>query len=150
MLFDLAGACYMQLTENKRSDQVLFDFYSGIRTMSLEDALIKGRQEFPVTEARPNYTLVISHDKRKRINRQLNLQERPRDAIFIRAPKITSQGNAPQNMWIWPGLRMLGAGGKCLKGVFYEIEECDNDVVKLKSGEELTHDECVKLSLIHI
>ena len=48
-------------------------------------------------------------------------------------------------MWIWKGLRLLGAGGrKCLKGVFYEIEECDNDVVKLKSGEELSHDECVK------
>ena len=31
-----------------------------------------------------------------------------------------------------------------MKGVFYEIEECDNDVVKLKSGEELTHDECAK------
>ncbi len=39
---------------------------------------------------------------------------------------------------------MLGAGGKCLKGVFYEIEECNNDFVKLKGGEELTHDECVK------
>ena len=39
---------------------------------------------------------------------------------------------------------MLGTGSKCLKGVFYETEERNNDVVKLKSGEELTHDECVK------
>ena len=89
---------------------------------------------------------MISHDKRKKINRERNLQDKPEDAIFLRAPKVTGQGNAPQNMWIWKGLRLLGAGGKCScpKGVFYEIAECTNDLVKLKGGEELTHDECVK------
>ena len=80
--------------------------------MNLEDALAKGRQYFAATDKPANFTLVISHDKRKKINRQQNLQDKPNDAVFVRAPKITCQGNAPQNMWIWPGLRRLGAGGK--------------------------------------
>ncbi len=102
--------------------------------MNLDDALAKGRQDFAATDKPANFTLVISHDKRKKINRQQNLQDKPSDAVFIGAPKITCQGNAPQNMWIWPGLRMLGAGGKCLKGVFYEIESYENEIVTLVSG----------------
>ena len=31
-----------------------------------------------------------------------------------------------------------------MKGVFYEIESCDNEVVTLASGEKLVHDDCVK------
>ena len=47
-------------------------------------------------------------------------------------------------MWIWKGVRLLGAGGKCLKGVFYEVESCDYEKVFLTSGETLSHDEAVK------
>ena len=49
-------------------------------------------------------------------------------------------------MWIWPGLRLIGAGGKLLKGVFYEVENCDQETVCLTSGETLNHDEFVKSS----
>ena len=88
--------------------------------MNLDDALAKGRQDFGTTDKPANFTLVISHDKRKKIIRQQNLQDKSSGAVFVRAPKITCQVNAPQKMWIWPGLRMLGAGGKCLQGVFYD------------------------------
>lgn len=30
-----------------------------------------------------------------------------------------------------------------MKGEFYEIERCDNEIVTLASGEKLIHDECV-------
>ena len=114
--------------------------------MTLEDALAKGRNDFGCTEQPANFTLVISHDKRKKINREQNLQQRPKDAIFIRAPKVTTgQGNTPQNMFIWPGLLLIGAGGKrLLKGVFYEVEKCDQETVCLTTGETLSHDELVK------
>ena len=113
--------------------------------MTLEDALVKGRNDFGCTEQPANFTLVISHDKRKKINREQNLRQRPKDAIFLRAPKVTTgQGNTPQNMWIWKGLRLIGAGGKLLKGVFYQVESCDNETVRLTSGETLSHDETIK------
>ena len=80
----------------------------------------------------------------RKINRERNLQDKPSEAVFVRAPKITCQGNAPQNMWVWAGWMMLGAGGKCLKCVFYEIESYENEIVTLVSGEKLSHDECVK------
>ena len=47
-------------------------------------------------------------------------------------------------MWIWKGLRLIGARGKCAKGVFFEVESCDEDNVCLTSGEKLSHDEAVK------
>ncbi len=113
MLFELAGGCYLELTKNMRSHQTLFDFYTGIWEMNLEDALAKGRRDYAATAKHPNFTLVVSHNKRKKTNRERNLQDKPSEAVFVRAPKITTcQGNAPQNMRIWPGLRMLGAGGK--------------------------------------
>ena len=50
------------------------------------------RQDFAATDKLANFTLVVSHDKRKKINRQQNLQDKPSDAVFVRAPKITCQG----------------------------------------------------------
>ena len=144
MLFELAGGCYLELTKNMRSDQTLLDFYTGIWGMNLGDAIAKGRRDDAATAKHPNFTMVVSHNKRKKINRERNLQDKPSEAVFVRAPKITCQGNAPQNMWVWAGLRMLGAGGKCLKGVFYEIESYENEIVTLVSGEKMSHDECVK------
>ncbi|MGI9571153.1 MAG: AAA family ATPase, partial [Desulfobulbia bacterium] len=66
LLFQLAGGCFLELTENQRSDQILFDFYTGIWEISLEQALEKGRQDFPITKKPANFTLVRSHSKRKR------------------------------------------------------------------------------------
>ena len=147
MLLDLAGGYFLELTENQRSDQILFDFYTGIWEVNLEQALQKGRQDFPTTKKPANFTLVISHEKRKNVNRERNLQDKQTKSegtIFLKAPKITAQGNIPQNMFIWKGLRLLGAGGKCLKGVFYEVKSYDAESVTLTTEQKLTHDETVK------
>ena len=47
-------------------------------------------------------------------------------------------------MFIWKGLRLLGAGGKCLKGVFYEVKSYDAESVTLTTEQKLSHDEAVK------
>ena len=113
--------------------------------MTLEAALEKGRHDFACTGKPANFTLVISHDQRRKINRERNLQERPTNAIFLRAPKVTGSGNVPQNMFLWRGLRLIGTGGgKLLKGVFYEVGSCDNESVSLTTGEQLSHEEAVR------
>ena len=47
-------------------------------------------------------------------------------------------------MWIWDGLTLVGAGGKLLKGVFYEVKSCDADSVTLTNDQKLSHDEAIK------
>ena len=54
------------------------------------------------------------------------------------------ENNAPQTMWIWPGLRLIGAGHKVPKGIFVEVKACDTEKVTLDSGLELTHPKFVK------
>ena len=77
------------------------------------------------------------------INRHQNLSLKPAGATFIRAPMATRTGNNPQSMWIWPGISLIGAGGKCLKGLFYDVEAVGPDFVVLNTG-RLSHQECVR------
>ena len=35
--------------------------------------------------------------------------------------------NSPQSMRVWPGLRLIGAGGKIPKGVFVAVAEVEPD-----------------------
>ena len=92
----------------------------------------------------PDFTLTMSHKRRVQINRQQNQLLKPAvAATFIRAPLATRAGNQPQSMWVWPGLQLIGAGGKCLKGLFYTVEGVDDDGVVLNTG-RLSHQECVR------
>ena len=54
----------------------------------------------------------------------------------------TEGGNKPQTMLVWPGVRLLGAGRKCLKGLFYEVKAVDEAFVELSCGLKLTHEDC--------
>ena len=83
--------------------------------------------------------LVLSHRKRIAINRKVNIHKKPEDAIFLPCPKLKRLSlNAPQEMWIWPGLELLG----CLpiekqgvrNGVLYKIESINEDTVHFESG----------------
>ena len=91
----------------------------------------------------PDYTLTMSHKRRVQINRLQNQSLKQPGATFIRAPVATRAGNQPQSMWIWPGLQLIGAGGKCLKGLFYTVEGVEEDSVVLNTG-RLSHQECVR------
>ena len=40
-------------------------------------------------------------------------------------------------MYLWPGLRLLGAGGSWLKGCFYWVKEVSYDCITLTDGQQL-------------
>jgi hypothetical protein len=44
-------------------------------------------------------------------------------------------------MWVWPGLQLIGAGGRCLKGLFYEVVDVDEESVILQSCLKLSHEQ---------
>ena len=80
-----------------------------------------------------------------RINRLRNMEDsKSWDSIFLKAPKETRGGNQPQDMILWKGLQLIGAGHRCLKGLFYEVEEVTAEMVRLTSGLVLTHEQAVQ------
>ena len=47
-------------------------------------------------------------------------------------------------MRVWPGLRLVGAGGKVAKGCFVAVTEAGPDAVRLDTGERFTHAELLR------
>ena len=52
--------------------------------------------------------------------------------------------NSPQSMRVWPGLRLIGAGGKIPKGVFVAVAEVEPDAVRLDNGMRLKNQELLR------
>ena len=112
-----------ELTENRRSDERIFRFISWLRVgeaeeVPLAEAVRLARREFPRPAGQhPNVCLVLSHAHRVQINERENRRLAPADAVVIehQAPGAPTT-NAPQTMRVWPGLRLVGAGGKVAKG----------------------------------
>ncbi|CAE8607610.1 unnamed protein product, partial [Polarella glacialis] len=148
MLLDMCNGNRLTLTENKRSDQKLFGFYTGLRcgtpdARDLRESVEEARRLFPATDLQANFTLTMSHKRRVQVNRFQNQLQKPESAIFIRAPAPTRAGNQPQSMWLWDGLQLIGAGGRCLKGLFFTVQSVTEDSVLLE-GQTLTHQEAVR------
>ena len=126
-LWRMCGGQYVELKENMRSDQVLFDYYSKLisEPMDLEDA----KRSFPKKEGHPRWSLVVPHRLRIKINGVQNKFEKPKDAVFIK--KVKSSGpNKPQNMWIYPGqvLRSSVTKKPIQNGCFYTIKAIGEEV----------------------
>ncbi len=148
MLLEMCGGNRLTLTENRRSDARLFDFYTGLGSGTpaarpIREALSEARALFPKTKQIPDVTLTMSHKRRVILNRMHNQWHKPDGALYIRAPPATRAGNQPQSMWVWSGLRVIGAGGKCLKGLFYTVRGVTEDQVILE-GLTLSHPEAVR------
>ena len=47
-------------------------------------------------------------------------------------------------MRVWPGLRLIGAGGKIPKGVFVAVAEVEPDGVRLDNGMRLKNQELLR------
>ena len=45
------------------------------------------------------------------------------EAILYKA-KATLDENSPQSFWVWPGLELIGCGGRAKKGLFYVVQSC--------------------------
>ena len=92
--------------------------------------------------------LVLSHRKRVELNRRCNLHFRVPGAVYLPCPLQKRVAlNAPQPMWIWPGLALLG----CLplerqgirNGVEYRVAAINETTVTLQNGPVLTHEQAV-------
>ena len=117
----------MTLVESMRSDQVLFDFYTSLSgERPIAEIVREARILFPITTREPDTILVISHARRRFLNCKRNLKEKPMDAVYIRAPQPVG-GTGLQSMFVWPGLRVMGAGGAVKKGVFETIALVSED-----------------------
>jgi hypothetical protein len=161
MLYEMCGGNRFILTENMRSDAKLFSFYTSLGD-NLEEALARARKLFPATDRHAAYTLTMSHSRRMRINRIRNQQESlngfhwedPSKAwentVLIKYTRNTAVerrkmvGNCPQDMYVWPGLQLIGAGHRCLKGMFFEVASVDEVFVELTNGLKLTHEQALK------
>ena len=107
-------------------------------------------------QARVDTTLVISHSKRMAVNAAANRALAPEgskllelevmgccDSVPTNGCSQTTQ-NSPQSMRVWPGLRLIGAGGKIPKGVFVAVAEVEPDGVRLDNGMRLKNQELLR------
>lgn len=155
LLHRMADGNRLVLTECKRSDAQLFDFYTrlipggDLNDQPIEEAVKLARERFRY-EGVCDLNLTLSHRKRIAINRRVNLHKKPDDAVFLPCPKLKRLSlNAPQPMWIWVGLQLLG----CLpiekqgvrNGVLYTIESITDEIVNFEGGISLSKDDCVQM-----
>ena len=147
------GGARLELTQNHRSDEALFSFYTGLgigRTpRDLTEAIEDARTRFPRRPGTPRYTLVLTHAARMLVNRLRNLEEKPESAIFYRATRTKRGENLPQNMWIFPGQELVGAGGRVRKGLFVTVMAATTEGLVLDDGTTLSAKEaveCLRLS----
>ena len=153
LIRDLAGGHRHELTENMRSDPGIFNFVKWLRVgeeacPTLEQAKARLKELFPSKPGWPDTTLVISHSKRMAVNAAANRALAPEGSKLLEletqvihidlggCDKPITQ-NSPQSMRVWPGLRLIGAGGKIPKGVFVAVAEVEPDGVRLDNGMRL-------------
>ena len=137
---------------------------------TLEQARL--RELFPSKPGWPDTTLVISHSKRMAVNAAANRALAPEGSKLLELEThvihidlgcyesvptqngcdnfIPTNGcsqttqNSPQSMRVWPGLRLIGAGGKIPKGVFVAVAEVEPDGVRLDNGMRLKNQELLR------
>jgi hypothetical protein len=151
LLHALAGGNRLTLTECKRSEQFLFDWYSSIARggfrhgQRLQQTVAEARQAFPASGASgfiPGTSLaptnlVLSHRLREMLNKMCNEASKPSDAehftlaeFGIQASKEDQGSNLPQDAYFWLGLRVVAncRGRKLRNGRAYEIVKLAKDV----------------------
>ena len=142
----LAGGVRLTLREGRRSDMVLFDFYSsliegGDRFTQPLAKMLEAARAICTHQGPAPHNLVISHRRRILLNRQLNKTFLPADVTprFIRCVPKKGQQCAAQNMFIWPGLTLLGcvqASKRSVRNnVLYRVVAIAEDTVTLQPVE---------------
>jgi hypothetical protein len=149
LLHTLAGGNRCTLTECRRGDRKLFDFYS---------SLIPGgsRAELPVqacvdqakavfrSSASARWNLVISHRRRCLINAERNRAEAPAGAVLLEVCGRRARGNGAQSMLLWPGIQLFGctSAAKAVRnGCLYTVESIDAQTLVLEGVGRLTFDQ---------
>ena len=92
----------------------------------------------------PDTCLVISHAHRMAINDRENRRLAPEGAVLLEHRAQGPAGtNQPQTMRLWPGLRLVGAGGRVPKGCFVTVREAGERIV-LDDGQSFTPAELLR------
>ena len=86
----------------------------------------------------PDFTLCVPHRLRMEINRKQNAAEKTDEAVLYKAPAAKRGENSAQDMWVYPGQTLIGAGGKVRKGVFVKVKSADDRGLVLETGLKLT------------
>ncbi len=91
---------------------------------------------------------MISHQKRLKINREINQRLAPTDAVRLEITGRAARGNAAQTMLIWPGIVLIGcvAASRCgiQNGVLYKVAEVTDEKVHLEGDVVLSFDHAKK------
>ena len=142
----LAGGNRLTLSEGFRSDMELFNFHSslisgGQRFLEPLPQVLEAARALCGFEGPARNNLVISHRRRVLLNRQLNKAFLPPDItpLFIRCKVKPGQTCVAQNMFIWPGIQLLGCVQATKRGVknnvLYEVLAIGEDTVTLETTE---------------
>ena len=100
----------------------------------------------PTTSLPADWTLTMSHRRRVAINAVRNRASKPPDAIHFRYKAVSGKAvaNEPQSMWVWPGLQLIGAGGKCQKGILTTVVACSETEIELSTGVKLDPQQLIR------
>ena len=141
----MADGNRVTLTECKRSDTKLFDFYSSLIPggnrwdLPLQQCIKEAKEQF-CFEGDARWNLCISHYKRVKLNRELNAKFKPESgAVWLEVKGCRATANSAQSMWIWPGLELFGRVAGEKRGIrnqcLYEIEKIEDEQVKVKDND---------------
>ena len=112
--------------------------------MDLNEILKQAKGIFKF-EGIARHNLVLSHQRRMKLNREIAIQIKPPGAIMIRCKSHKGQTMQSQTMWIWEGCELLGAGTHKVKnGIMYKLEAIEDEHVLFTTGERLTFQEVAR------
>ena len=152
LLHTFASGNRCVLTECRRGDRRLFDFYSSLVPggsryhLPVADAVKEAKREFR-HDGSARWNLVISHRKRVELNRVNNRAAAPDDAVFLEVKGRAVRGNAAQSMLAWPGIELLGCVSAERKGIrngcLYTVERIDvpSETLRLAGVGDVTFDQ---------
>ena len=98
-------------------------------------------RHYPWNGEKIDYYLCISHHSRMRINRRENLAAAAAHDKKLFVPsvgEIKGCSSQPQDMWIWEGLQLIGAGSrrKVLNGVLYIVTGFTEESISIRPHED--------------
>lgn len=141
----------LELRVCRRSDERLYQLYSGLldvlrrfggqRSPAFEDYLRMLKRSLPAVPGPSPINLVATHQHRLELNAQLQEHYVPRTlggapkAVLSVAHPHPKQQNPPQDMWLYPGLTLLGHGkvGGLRNQFVYEVLKVTKERTTLRS-----------------
>jgi hypothetical protein len=139
LLHVLAGGNRCTLTECRRGDRKLFDFYSSLipggsrAELPVQTCIAQAKAVFR-SSGPARWNLVISHRRRCLINAERNRAEAPPGAVLLEVSGRRARGNGAQTMLLWPGIQLFGctSAAKAVRnGCLYTVESLDSEAKAL-------------------